>query len=96
MEHESTRGFLICEYFQRCVFPIINYQYYCKEHLNKVTHFCKYCKINLCGKECLLEYCQCKREFFNKELNISLSGYNDNYPTLKDLANLSRTFYEFL
>ena len=94
MEHESTRGFLNCEYFQRCVFPIINSQYYCKEHLNKVTHFCRYCKINLCEKECILEHCHCKSELFNKELNINPSGYNGSNPTLKDLANLSRIFYE--
>ena len=94
LEHESTKGFLNIEYLQRSVIPIINSQYYCKEHLNKVTHFCRYCKINLCEKECLLEHCHCKSEPFDKELNINPSGYNGNNLILKNLANLSRAFYE--
>ena len=92
--HETTIDLLNTHYSQYSIFPIIDSQYYCKQHLKRVTHFCRYCKVNLCEKECREEHFHYKNELLNSKININPSGYNGDNSTLKNLAKLSRDFHE--
>ena len=83
LNHESIgdkEDLLNSEYTQRSAFKILNSQYYCKQHLEKVTHFCRFCKINLCDK-CLIEHYHYKNESLFIEIKINPSGYNGNDQT---------------
>ena len=94
IEHQSTKGLLNNDNLKVSIFPILSSQYYCKNHLNKVTHFCRYCKINLCDKECLLGHYHYKNELLNIRIKMNPSGYNGENVTLKGLADLSKSFNE--
>ena len=93
-EHESYNDFINSDGSQQSIFPIFDSQYFCKDHLNKVTHFCPFCKINLCEKECLLEHCHSKIESLEIEINTKPSGYKGKNQTLKNLSDLAKSFYE--
>ena len=92
--HETINRAINDIYREMSVFPLVDSQYYCKQHLNKVTHFCGYCKINLCEQECILEHFHCKNEPLNNNKNSNPSGYNGKNQTLKNLADLSKAFCE--
>ena len=92
--HETITRAINDIYREMSVFPLVDSQYYCKQHLNKVTHFCGYCKINLCEQECILEHFHCKNEPLNNNKNSNPSGYNGKNQTLKNLADLSKAFCE--
>ena len=92
--HETITRAINDIYREMSVFPLVDSQYYCKQHLNKVTHFCGFCKMNLCEQECILEHFHCKNEPLNYNKNSNPSGYNGKNQTLKNLADLSKAFCE--
>ena len=93
-EYKIDKRVLNDEYSKIRVSPIMMKQYYCKQHCKKVTHFCNFCKINLCEKDCLLEHFHCKNEKLIYEIKIKPSDYNGNNKTLNILNILSKSFYE--
>ena len=95
-DHESIGdiGYLSNrEYSLKSVFNVLKSQYCCKQHLKNVTYFCRLCKINLCDK-CIIEHYHYKNESLYTEIKICPEGYNDNDQTLRNLANLAKTFYQ--
>ena len=91
--HENPKGIINIDYFEKIVIPIIQYENYCKEHLQKITHYCSICKINLCSKYCIEEHCHCKPESLISYKNkVSPSGYKGTNQTLNQLANIAKAF----
>ena len=91
--HENPKGIINIDYFEKIVIPIIQYENYCTEHLQKITHYCSICKMNLCSKYCIEEHCHCKPESLISYKNkVSPSGYKGTNQTLNQLANIAKAF----
>ena len=93
-QHESSKGILNDEYREATVVSINNSQYFCNQHFRKVTHFCNFCKLDLCQDYCLIEHQHCKNESLIIKNEIKPSCYKGSNKTLITLANLSNAFYQ--
>ena len=90
--HEGASGFTKINYSEATIMKIIDYQYYCKKHFEKVTHYCNICKMNLCQNKCLETHYHCKNEVLDYKINIEPSNYKGDNKTLKSLALLAKAF----
>ena len=93
-QHENDSEKINNEFNEIKVVPIIKKQYYCKQHHKKVTHYCNFCKNNLCENKCLFEHHHCKNEKLINENIIQPLNYNGENQALNTLFNLANSFYQ--
>ena len=82
-------------YFQlkKTVFPIVESQYICREHIEYKTNFCNCCRKDLC-KICCNEHIHHTIEPLKVETKIKPLEYKGNNATLNLLSNLAELFFK--
>ena len=93
-EHENSIKKISHPLQEIKVVPINEKQYYCKQHCKKVTHYCNFCKNNLCEDECLSEHHHCKNEKLINENTIVPLNYDGENSTLNILLKIANSFYQ--